>query len=418
MLAAGDGVSRRNVLRGAAAAALAAAVPVGAAGIRPASAAAGRDPKVVIVGSGIAGLGCAFRLWKSAGIRSEVYEYNSARPGGRIHTLRGFFDGGQYTEEHGEFVSSEHTAMRRLAARLGLTLDNVNAYPPHTRPDQYRFRFGGRFWPQAALNREWHEWGFRLFHDAAFRKAPWPTRYDKHTPGPGDGTTPPRRSGSSSTSRAACGATSASCAWPCSSTSTAARSPSSPRSTSSTCSLTTTARPAAASPGDSPQLSGTDEKWHARGGNDQFISRLVARLPAGTVHLGERLEAVRSRGHGRYTCTFSCGAGTRDVTADHVVLALPFTRLREVDLRGLGLPPRQRRAIREEPLGSNSKIQMQFSRRVWNTERWTGNMYTDGIVQGGWEATIDQPGPARDTDRPARRGGRRGHRPPLRPQQL
>ena len=137
-LATDGAVSRRNVLRGA----VAAAIPVGAAGMRPAAAAAGRDRRVVIIGSGIAGLGCAFRLWKSSGIRSEVYEYNPARPGGRIHTLRGFFDGGQYTEEHGEFISSEHTAMRRLAARLGLILDNVNAYPPHTRADDYRFHHG------------------------------------------------------------------------------------------------------------------------------------------------------------------------------------------------------------------------------------------------------------------------------------
>ena len=41
---------------------------------------------------------------------------------------------------------------------------------------------------------------------------------------------------------------------------------------------------------------------------------------------------MRSRGHGRYTCTFSCGAGLRDVPADHVVFALPFTKLREVEL--------------------------------------------------------------------------------------
>jgi monoamine oxidase len=393
-LAAGEGVSRRNVLRGAAAAALAAAVPVGAAGIRPASAAAGRDPKVVIVGSGIAGLGCAFRLWKSSGVRSEVYEYNSARPGGRIHTLRGFFDGGQYTEEHGEFVSSEHTAMRQLAARLGLTLDNVNAYPPHTRPDQYRFRFGGRFWPQAALNREWHEWGFALFHDAAFRKAPWPTRYDKHTPWARRWDRTPASEwieqhvpgGLRSDFGRLCVAV-------------LLDEYGGPVAEQSALNLIYLlayydSAPSGRQPRNSPQLSGTDEKWHVRGGNDQFVSRLVARLPAGTVRLGERLEAVRSRGHGRYTCTFSCAAGTRDVTADHVVLALPFTRLREVDLSGLGLPPRQRQAIREEPLGSNSKIQMQFSRRVWNAERWTGNMYTDGVVQGGWEATIDQPGAA------------------------
>ena len=56
--------------------------------------------------------------------------------------------------------------------------------------------------------------------------------------------------------------------------------------------------PSGSQPRDSPQLSGTDEKWHVRGGNDLLISRLISRLPAGTIHLGERLEAVRSRGPG------------------------------------------------------------------------------------------------------------------------
>jgi monoamine oxidase len=190
----GHRVSRRAVLGGAGAAALAAAVPPGwLAPPRPGPAppgrvqpgrvpaAGGRDRRVVIIGSGIAGLGCAYRLWAGHGIRSDVYEYNARRAGGRIFTLRNFYDGGQYAEQHAEFISTEHTAVRRLAARFGLHLDNVNAYPPHTRPRDDRFRFDGRFWPQARLNRDWHEWGWRLFHDAAFTKAPWPTLYNKHT---------------------------------------------------------------------------------------------------------------------------------------------------------------------------------------------------------------------------------------------
>jgi monoamine oxidase len=145
-------------------------------------------------------------------------------------------------------------------------------------------------------------------------------------------------------------------------------------------------------PKEYPELSGTDEKWHIHGGNDQVITGLSSRLPAGSIRLGERLVAVRAHGSARFTCTFSSGWATRDVRADHVVLALPFTRLREVELSGISLPPQQLRAIREEPLGSNSKVQLQFSRRVWNADHWTGNMYTDGIVQGGWETTVDQPG--------------------------
>ncbi len=389
------GLTRRQVLHGAAAAGLAVAGPAAAATRSPATRSpAGRAPRVVIVGSGIAGLGCAFRLWDRHGIASEVYEYNAGRAGGRIRTLRGFFAEGQYAEEHGEFISSEHTGMRRLAARFGLALNDVNAYPPHTRAGDYRFRFGGRSWSQAALDREWHDWGFRLFYDAAFIKAPWPTllgrgtawarRWD-HTPAP-EWIERHIPGGLGSDFGRLCAAV-------------LLDEYGGPIAGQSALNLiyllgTYDSVPSGRQPEGRPVLSATDEKWHIREGNDQLIRELLGRLPAGTVRLGERLKAVRSRGHGRYTCTFSSGPATHDVPADHVVLALPFTKLREVELAGIGLPPPQLRAIREEPLGTNSKIALQFSRRVWNADHWTGNLYTDGIVQGGWETTIGQPGGA------------------------
>jgi monoamine oxidase len=91
-------------------------------------------PRVVIVGSGVAGLGCAYRLWVRHGIRPEVYEYNTV-PGGRIRTLRGHFADGQIVEKHAEFINPEHTATLAMARSFGLTLDNTDKYPP-----------GGRFW--------------------------------------------------------------------------------------------------------------------------------------------------------------------------------------------------------------------------------------------------------------------------------
>jgi monoamine oxidase len=383
--------SRRAVLQGAGAAAIATMLP---ASLWPAGGvpATGHRPRVVIVGSGLAGLGCALRLWRRHGIRSEIYEFNSQRPGGRVQTLRGFFDAGQFTEQHGEFISSEHTAMRQLAAGFGLTLDNVNRYRPDTRPQQERLRFAGHFWPQAALNREWHDWAFELFFDAANRKAPWPTLHNHHTRWGRRWDHMPAtqwieeniRGGLTSDFGRLC-------------VTLLLDEYGGPAHEQSALNLIYLlglydSSASGLQPRRTPQLSGTDEKWHIRGGNDQLIFGLIRRLPAGTVRLGERLVALRGRGHGRYTCTFSRGQATRDVHADHVVLALPFTRLREVELHGIDLPTRQLRAIRHEPLGSNSKIQMQFSSRVWNADRWTGNSYDDGAVQGSWETTIDQPG--------------------------
>jgi len=391
--AGGDSVlSRRTVLGGAGAAAMAATFPAAFRRTGHAAPGSGHSPRVVIVGSGLAGLGCAYRLWRRHGIRSEIYEYNPARAGGRVYTLHGFFDAGQFAEQHGEFISSEHTATRHLAASFGLRLDNVNRYPPHTHPQDERLRFGGRFWRQAALNREWQDWAFRLFFDAANNKAPWPTLYNRHTAWGWRWDHMPAtewieenvRGGLQSDFGRLC-------------VSVLLDEYGGPPEEQSALNLIYLlglydSSPSGLQPRRQPQLSGTDEKWHIKGGNDQLIAGLVGRLPAGTVRLGERLVALRGRGHGRYACTFSGGPGTREIHADHVVLALPFTRLREVELPGIELPPPQLRAIRHEPLGSNSKIQLQFSSRVWNADGWTGDLYTDRIVQGGWETTIDQPG--------------------------
>jgi monoamine oxidase len=95
--AVADGLTRRRLLQGAGVAAMVATLPVGLAtraAARPSVQAAKAAPKVVIIGSGIAGLGCALRLWHTYGIRAEVYEYND-QVGGRIRTLRGHFDDAQ-----------------------------------------------------------------------------------------------------------------------------------------------------------------------------------------------------------------------------------------------------------------------------------------------------------------------------------
>jgi len=386
-----EGLTRRGFLGAGLALGAGAALPRWFA--RPSRPSKETRERIVIIGSGIAGLGCAYRLWQEHGVASEIYEYNADRAGGRLYTLRDYFDQGQYVEEHGEFISSEHVETRRLARRFGLTLDDVDDYPAGTHPNQYQFRFGGQAWSQAALNRAWHEWAYELFFDAAFHKAPWPTLYDragtwakrwdamscldwiaKHIPG-----------GAESDFGRLC-------------VSILLDEYGGPVEDQSALNLVYLlgaydSAPSGRQPTTSPQLSGTDEKWHIRDGNDQLVSGIIERLPAGTVRLGHELVAIASRGNGRWTCTFAAGRTTYDVVADQVVLALPFTKLRDVELRGVELPPRQLQAIRNEPLGSNSKIQLQFSSRLWNTQHWTANLYTDEIVQGAWETTIDQPGP-------------------------
>jgi monoamine oxidase len=347
---------------------------------------------VIIAGAGISGLGCAYRLWAWHGIRADVYEYNT-RPGGRIRTLRGYFDDGQIVEEHAEFINPEHTATLALAKHFGFVLDNCDKYPPGTHPYQETMRFGGRPWSQAALNQDWHEWGWKLFHHAAFTVAPWPQLYDKHNPG---GVRFDHMSVTEWIDAYIPGGTRSDFGALC--ISAVLDEYGGPADETSALNLVyllgqdSTAR-SGAQPHSEPVLGGGDEKWHVHGGNDQLISGLVERLPARTLRLGQKLVAVRAAGHG-YVCTFESGGVRKDVAADHVVLAMPFTTLRMVDLGRVTISPLHRRAIETEPLGTNSKFFVQCRSRVWDAEHRDGNCYCGGVVQGGWDPTIYQPGKA------------------------
>ncbi|MBV8994180.1 MAG: FAD-dependent oxidoreductase [Pseudonocardiales bacterium] len=349
-------------------------------------------PRVVIVGSGIAGLGCAYRLWARHGIRAQVYESNTVS-GGRIRTLSGYFEDGQIVEEHAEFINPEHTATLALAKTLGLRLDNTNRYPRGTHPGRESMRFHGKRWTQAGVNRDWHNWAWKLFHHSAYVTAPWPQLHDASTAG---GRHFDRMSVTEWIDTYIPGGVGSNFGALC--VAAVLDEYGGPADEMSALNLVyllgqDASTASGSQPRKSPQLAGADEKWHIHGGNDQLISGLLARLPDGVLHLDERLVAVRRRA-GAYRCSFEGAGRIRDVTADHVVLAIPFTLLRSVDLSRVAVSPLHRKAINKEPLGSNSKLFLQFSSRVWNADGATGNCFDDGVVQGGWDATSYQPGRA------------------------
>jgi monoamine oxidase len=90
-----------------------------------------------------------------------------------------------------------------------------------------------------------------------------------------------------------------------------------------------------------------NEQCKVHGGNDQLVSRMAAGL-AGQVETSRALVALRATGS-RYTLDVDGGPS---VVADRVVLALPFSMLRErVDISGATFPEVKRRAITELGMG-------------------------------------------------------------------
>jgi len=77
----------------------------------------------IVVGAGLAGLTAAHEL-ERRGVSVTVIEARD-RIGGRVHTVRSPFAGGQHAEAGGEYVDRVHTELRRYCRRFGVPLEDV-----------------------------------------------------------------------------------------------------------------------------------------------------------------------------------------------------------------------------------------------------------------------------------------------------
>ncbi len=84
--------------------------------------------------------------------------------------------------------------------------------------------------------------------------------------------------------------------------------------------------------------------------------------------------------------------GNRQVVADFVMLCLPFTILRNIDVR-VPLPPIKRKAIQQLGYGVDAKLILGFQSRVWRSAGFDGDSYADQAYQSGWDSSREQPSP-------------------------
>ncbi len=134
---------------------------------------------------------------------------------------------------------------------------------------------------------------------------------------------------------------------------------------------------------------GADERYHVKGGNDQIVDAIAATLPDATIHRGAPLEAVVRRGD-EYALRFADSAA--EVTADQLVLAIPFATLRRVDLAQASLSAKKLRCIKDLGMGTNAKVMLQFDRRPREYGDWNGYMGSDDPFLLTWESTLGEPG--------------------------
>ena len=371
--AARDALSRRRFLgvAGGAAAVSAAGCAVDAVGTSVQGIQwSGRD--VGIVGAGIAGLSCAYEL-QGRGLGATVYEA-SDRTGGRMYSMGGAFPGpvtfpGQVIERGGELIDTAHTTIRRYITEFNLPTEDLR----HSAGEVFYF-FNGVHHPESAVVAD-----FRAFvsamrndlraisaapsadaytaSDAAFDRMSLREYLDSRPVSPllkaviDDAYTieygQPTEQISSLSFLLYMGANRRSAFQP---------------------------------------FGSSDERFHIVGGNQQVPAAITARLSR-PVQLGKSLVRVRKTAAGRIELTFQSGASTTTVVHDAVVLTIPFSVLRGVELDpSLALPTWKSRAIRDFRYGTNAKMMVGFNGRPWAAQGSNGVAYSDlANLQNSWE---------------------------------
>jgi monoamine oxidase len=352
---------------------------------RPAGVRAATAPRIAVIGAGLAGLTCAYRL-RQAGYAATVYEA-SDRVGGRCWTIRDVFDGGQIAEHGGELIDQGHTAIRQLAKELGFTLDNLLAGQLNGTEDFFRFdrapySFGDAIddvkgiWQQIhndvsaagypTLFDSYTQRGFELDHLSItdYINAYVPASAKGYDVGPGM---------QSKLGQLLDVAYNIEYGGECSTQS----------------SLNLLYLLAYSGQGQLRIFGPSNEKYHVAGGNDQIPLALAALLEGQIAHGMELTTIAQNRG-GTYSLSFR---GVGNVTiVDRVVLALPFSLLKSVDYTRANFGALKDTAIQDLPMGTNSKLHVQFSERYWNKLGNNGNTYADTGYQNTWEVTRAQPG--------------------------
>jgi monoamine oxidase len=331
------------------------------------------DASVAIVGAGLAGLVCAHRL-KRAGVNATIYEASN-RTGGRTYTARNMLPEGVTTELGGEFIDTNHETLLGLVDEFGFDLVDLAAEVKSSQEPATWF-INGREVKIADLARRFQPLARRMA--AAMRQA----RYSKTRFAQLDALSITEwldeaddldgvlRTALLESYRSEYGLEPEE------------------QSVFNLLSLIDF---------EEPNLfkiyGASDERYRIRQGNDA-VAGAIAKNLASQIRTGATLQAVAPGTTGRrLKLTVREDGSSRDAEYDHVVLALPFSTLRNADLSRLPLSKTKRRAIAELGYGTHTKLIGAFRGRPWQSvSNKTGACFTDNGLQYVWETSTGQRG--------------------------
>jgi monoamine oxidase len=345
------------------------------------------EPTIGIIGGGVAGLTAAYRL-QAAGAKPVLLEASN-RWGGRMLTVYDFYKG-MFCELGGEFVDTNHEDLITLAGELGLEMQSLA-----TEGEDLYF-FGGKFYtPNDMIDPEKHDGAFGPIAEKIAEDA------DKLLDEDEEWTEYSHELDKMSLKAYLEQFRGKTADWVIDLLDVAyvgefGLETEDQSSLNMVDFIGTDMTEPFAIFGES------DEAYRIKGGSSALIKGLEAALKdKADMRLGHALTEIGTK-DGQVVVTFDAPGGAASETFDAVILALPFTKLREVKgLESLELDEVKMQAIKELGYGTNAKVYNGTTSRPWRSKEASGlpaisngAFYSDLAFQDIWEMSRAQPGEA------------------------
>jgi monoamine oxidase len=334
-----------------------------------------RPQRVVVVGAGIAGLVAAFELT----LRGHDVTALEARmrPGGRIHTLRDQFSDGLYAEAGAYAIGNSYELIRHYIGLFKLPVDAGNGADKKIGPNGVFYLQGKRFvvpegkepdWPYSQLTAEERKLGVQgLWNKYAVPTADpgsagWPDASAREL----DGLSVTKfleKRGASEAVMSVLGTSELGEVYDYTS--------------------------ALQDLGWERFLNANETWFRLHGGNDQLPKAFAQRL-GNRVRYGSAVQAV-TQDKEKVRLAVSRAGQLEQVEADRVILAVPFSVLRTIQLDD-SFSAQKRMVISNLRYDSMPRVYLQSRSRFWTAQGISGYATTDLPIKSTLDHTEAQPG--------------------------
>ena len=316
-------------------------------------------PRIAIIGGGIAGLNCAYQL-KKKGISATIYEADK-RTGGRMFSKVGLFAEDMSTEFGAEFIDTDHKDMLTLVEEFGLELIDTHqeVLPRDT------FFIDGKFYSEDQVV-------------TAFKSAANKIKEDRELCGTDYNTSHAYELDSKSIDvylrelkvedwleklldRAYLAEFGLEC-----------------REQSA---LNFISLIGVEDNGKFEVFGESDERFKVVGGNQRIVDEIAKKLE-GQIQTNHYLAEIKYNGK-VYQMTFK---NNQVIEAEILVLAIPFTILRQITINIPDFPAEKMQAINELGYGQNNKIMLSMLDRPWRGGTSPASGYlVHNSIHNGWD---------------------------------